>query len=530
MNRNNPLYISIIFYIISLSIILLVSLKLNDGVFGYALDDAYIHMSMADNFVKSGNWATNHLEFTSASSSPLWVLMISSVYALIGKNMLTPFFLNLLFQLITVAVAYSILRKYLTGKMLALCLAALIFITPFPALLFAGMEHSAQIMLAVLFVFSSLILIESDKIEKGRFSSLLIITILFAAIRYEDVIIIAVISILFYLKGKKLLAFSVFTAALLPILVYGFISLSNGWYFLPNTLLLKGSMPGFSAVGIARFFFRAFSNITEPHIFILLIIIALLYVFNLKKQKSFWSMEQLLLFVTGAGIIINMSIIDYNHNGAFYRYEAYLMALGVLAVIININKAMPDIEAFLKSFNGKKTKYIIFVFTIVIISPLLLRVFTLFGIPQASFEYHTQQYQMAQFCKLYANDKTVAFNDIGMINYYSDCRVFDLLGLANIDIARLRLNKHLTTQAIDSLSKKEDVRLVICYQSWFDEYGGLPAGWKKIAEWTMNGHGFFLGNSTVDIFVANAEDESYFREKLVEFAPELPRSVTCKIY
>jgi len=74
------------------------------------------------------------------------------------------------------------------------------------------------------------------------------------------------------------------------------------------------------------------------------------------------------------------------------------------------------------------------------------------------------------------------------------------------------------------------MKLVICYQQWFDEYGGLPASWTKIAEWTMEDYNFFLGNSTVSIYSVNQEDGTYLKEKLKEFSEKMPASVTVKIY
>jgi hypothetical protein len=80
MKKHFPLWITIIIYLSTIVTLLAVSLNLNNGDFVYALDDAYIHMNMADNLVNYGHWATNQIDFASASSSPLWVLVISVFY------------------------------------------------------------------------------------------------------------------------------------------------------------------------------------------------------------------------------------------------------------------------------------------------------------------------------------------------------------------------------------------------------------------------------------------------------------------
>lgn len=132
---------------------------------------------------------------------------------------------------------------------------------------------------------------------------------------------------------------------------------------------------------------------------------------------------------------------------------------------------------------------------------------------------------MAQFCKSYAGDMTIALNDIGMVNYYTENKIFDLLGLSDIDVAKHRLNRTYSTSVIESLGIKENVKLVMCYGGWFDEYGGLPVSWKKIAGWTMTDPNLYLGNSTVDIYITDSADEKYIREKLIEYSGSLPKSV-----
>jgi len=529
-SRNRGLWQAILVYILLISALLGISLYLNDGHFVYALDDAYIHMSMADNFVNYGHWATNKIEFASASSSPLWVLILSSVYAVFGENTPAPFILNLLFQFFAIAAAYYILRKFEIDKYLVPFLLAFILITPMPAMLFSGMEHSAQLAFTLVFVFIAIESLSSKETDNKKLIILLIAALLFAGIRYEDMVLLSIMSLLFFFKGKRWLALMIFITGLMPLVIYGVISTSHGWLFIPNTLLLKSGLPEYTAVGLVRFAFKAFRNITEPHVFVLLIIMAYLYIFNLKRYKSFWDKKQLLLVVSAVTLIINMSIIEYNHNGSFYRYEAYLIALSILAILISIYDLIPHFFAFLNSFKHRIIKFAAIGFLLVVITPLAVRAFTLFGIPHASMEYHNQQYQMAQFCKLYAKDMNIALNDIGMVNYYTENKVTDLLGLSDIEVAKQRLNRTYNTRFIEELGTKENVRLVICYEHWFDEYGGLPASWKKIAEWTMNDYNFFLGNSTVAIYALNQNDESYLREKLKEYANKLPKSVSYEIF
>jgi hypothetical protein len=529
MKKHRTLVVIIFIYVLSVAVIFAFSLFLNNGDFVYALDDPYIHMTMANNLVNNGNWAVNQMDYASASSSPMWVLLISAVYFLFGVNVGSPFILNLLFQILSIIIIYLKLKEYGNSGFLAPMLLLIIFATPFPAILFTGMEHSAQIAFALLFVFFGIKLINDN--GTSRYAMYLIfITPILTALRYENIILVFLISVLLFSKRKPFYGALILILGLIPFLIYGFISMSHGWFFFPNTLLLKSTPPGFSIVDFIRFGFKAFTNITEPHLFLVLISCLFLYTLNFKKQKSFWDEKQLFLMIASVTIIVNMSVIEYHQNGAFYRYEAYLMALGLFAIAISIHDFLPDFNNILWKKSNLPGKYIIFILLLFTISPLILRFFTAFGIPHATKEYHDQQYQMAQFVKQHAKGMNVALNDIGMVGFYSDNKIVDLWGVANIDVAKQKLNKTYSTNSIIELTKNENIRLAILYENWFDEYGGLPSSWVKLAEWTMTDYNFFLGMETVSFYSIAPEDVRFLKAKLKEFSLKLPNSVICKIY
>jgi hypothetical protein len=80
------LYRAISFFMIFTAGLLLISLYLNDWHFIYVIDDPYIHMTIAKNFSTVGLWAVNGMSFVSATSSPLWSLIISGFYFITGVH------------------------------------------------------------------------------------------------------------------------------------------------------------------------------------------------------------------------------------------------------------------------------------------------------------------------------------------------------------------------------------------------------------------------------------------------------------
>lgn len=526
IKNNRTLIPAILLYTIVITVLLVISLCCTNGVFVYALDDTYIHMSMADNLSANGHFATNKIYFSSASSSPLWVLVLTSVYFITGKNLITPFILNLIFQFISIYVFYRILKSRGVQNHLLLYLFAFIFITPLPALLFSGMEHSLQLAAGLVFIFYSLNIL-SGKTAPGKFdiAVLLVASAVFAGTRYEDLIPLFIVCVLLFIKGKRGIAVLILIAGLIPVFVYGFISISNGAMFFPNTLLLKSSLPAFKTGALAKFLIKAVKNLSEPHIIALLVLLGALFIYNYKKRSAFFAFNSAIVLVSGLSLVVYMAIIEYNHNGSFYRYDAFLTALAVTAISLNLPAVTADIKIRLNAINNKFSKVILIILFALVLTPLFLRMFTAAAVPTALKEYYSQQYQMAQFCKLYAGNKTIALNDIGIVNYYTDNKVFDLLGLSNTEIAKHRINRTYSTSVIDSLGTKENVKLAMCYASWFDEYGGLPKHWKKIARWVLNEQDYFLGNPAVDIFITDPADEQYFREKLTEYSARLPEQI-----
>lgn len=97
ISRHWPLTTAIIILWITMSALLVVSMKQNQGHLVYALDDPDIHMAMAKNFAQHGVWGISRYEFSSSSSSLLWTLLLSAIYFILGANESSPFILNVIF-------------------------------------------------------------------------------------------------------------------------------------------------------------------------------------------------------------------------------------------------------------------------------------------------------------------------------------------------------------------------------------------------------------------------------------------------
>src|SRR5690348_5328490 len=65
------------------------ALQLNH-TFIYPVDDTFIHMQLAKNLAHYGNWGINPHEFSAASSSVLYTLILALLTILFSANMVLP--------------------------------------------------------------------------------------------------------------------------------------------------------------------------------------------------------------------------------------------------------------------------------------------------------------------------------------------------------------------------------------------------------------------------------------------------------
>jgi hypothetical protein len=527
LNKHKKYVFASLLYLLTAGILLIASLILNHGHFVYALDDPYIHMTLAKNFVSNGHWAVNGSDFSSSSSSPLWTLIISAVYYVLGVNVITPFILNIIFGLITILIAYVILKKFNIEKYILFILLAVIYVPPMPTIMFTGMEHTAQIAFTLLFVYLSSKLIAEEGKDYKNLITILFITPIITGLRYEDFFFVLVVCALLAIRKKFLFSALILVFGLSPILIYGFISVSHGWLFIPNTILVKSKLPELSILYIPKTIFRACKNMLEPHMLVLLSAGTFTFIYSYLKKRTVWFQKQVMLLIFLLGAILHET---FAQNGWFFRYEAYLVAMGILVIFINLYDLLPENFSFRlfkeKFMDSGLKKFAVITYA----APLVMWALTALLVPLSTNNIYDQHYQMGLFVKNYAKGINIAANDIGIISFYSNNNILDLWGLADMEAGRDRITKTYTTNKISSLAKSKNIKLAILYEHWFDQYGGLPPSWEKLGEWTITDFNETCGTETVSFYAVDTSQAENLRTKLQEFSAQLPASDIYKIF
>jgi hypothetical protein len=215
--------------------------------------------------------------------------------------------------------------------------------------------------------------------------------------------------------------------------------------------------------------------------------------------------------------------------GWFYRYEAYLVALGILVVASRFS--VLSLVLGRSSAHNARTEdppfanATAFLVVISLVFCVSRGTASLMNIPRASTNIFEQQYQMARFVKRYYQHSAVALNDIGMVNFLADTHCLDMWGLGSLTVARLRLQGQYSQQTLARLVADRGVRVAIAYESGFGGIGGLPPEWTKVGQWQIHNN-VVCASDTVSIYALESSEVQPLTARLAEFSKELPPGVT----
>ncbi len=443
--------------------------------------------------------------------------LITVTYLLAGPVWWTPVALSFAAGLLfLIVVRGTLVSNNLEGPHLTIPLCVVAFLVPVPALVLSGMEHLLHIALAVLFVQRAVrFLSQGSAFQKHEIAALLAVLGAMTLVRYESLFLAGIFTLLLLFRRQWLYAFTTIAVAFLPLGLLGWISVAHGWSWLPNSLLLKGNVPSLSIAGFLGMIFRVIQLLwMGPHLAALLLLLIVGHVLRLRAGDSFWTARRLWIFFAAGAILLQLQFASI---GWFFRYEAWVMALGLIAVFVNgfdllIWQAGPSTRAFALW---------------IVLLPMALRgADALFAFPRAGYNIFQQQYQMALFLKTYYAGASIAANDIGAINFLSDLRCLDLAGLCDRDILRLKRRHAWDTATMDARAASDRVRIAIVYDSWFDGVAGprLPVGWRRVAKWRASDPRF-LGAGTVSFYAVHPGETAYLARSLREFNGRLPVTV-----
>jgi hypothetical protein len=531
IRRHGLLFVAVALLLLTVYLLRVASLRRTQGNWVYALDDAYIHMAMAKNLVRHGVWGVTADGFTSTSSSPLWTLFLAASYLAAGVNATSPFVMALISACLVLLVAYTILRAQgLPPIAIFLSLLALMLLTPLPALIFGGMEHALQTALTLAATFLAARVLSSTEpgAERTSYYWLLGLVPLVTLVRFEGMVFVFVVSVGFILRRQVRRGGLFALLGFLPIAGYGLVSELHGWPWIPTSVLLKS---GFASAGNPKLLLpdllhRVFINLRDgAHLVALILLVILLDAVARREEGWVWNVERVM-----AGIFVGMGVLQLGlaRVGWFYRYDAYLVALGILVVACRFKILMTILEAPRTPRSKSRADWAKGGAALLLVASMFFCLVrganALRKTPQAIANIFEQHYQMAMFVKRFYTHSTVALNDVGAVNYFADVHCLDLLGLTTAEVARLRMRGAYRREDMARLAASRGARIAIVTDAYFDSMGGLPREWARVGQWGIHNN-VVTGSDTVSIYAVDSGEQEALLAHLAEFSAELPPGV-----
>ena len=454
------------------------NLHANGGHLIYVLDDTYGHMAIAKHLVRNGVWGFSVKEgFSSGGSSLLWPLLLAAWYAVTGVNDYAPLALNLIAAMGTLFYASGMIRRYTpSGTVNLLILSAVVFLTPLPTLALMGMEHSWQILIDLIFIDLASRVLADDEPPASTIPArrwLGPMAVLLTSIRYEGLFVLGMVGLLLLCRRQWRQAIMIGIAGALPVTFFGVYSLARGWFFLPNSLMLKGTMPPVGTwAAMGRILTHVYALVTD-HAYLAALILAMMaaLVGVISRHRTLWSRAAVWQVVMLGVMAQHLELVGV---GWFHRYEMYLMALGILGVSLALLDGIPAAEPGRR--HAGPGAYFAACAAMVFGMPLFLRAMDSCRVVlAATHNVYEQQFFMARFLHDFYRDKGVAANDIGAIDYFANIELVDTWGLGSMEVARAKRAGNYDEEVVRRLCAAHDVQVVLGYDEWMFEYGGSAA-------------------------------------------------------
>jgi hypothetical protein len=505
------------------------AVDLNFGKFTYALDDTYIHMSIARHFAEDGVWGTTRYAFTSATSSPLWTLLLAGIYFVFGVSDLTPLWLNIAAAVGLLFAANFILRRMRVPLLFILAaLIGMIYMLPMQTLIFSGMEHTLHALLTVIFLYLSVTILSGDQRpdpQSRELGWLWIVGALLIATRYEGAALVALTCVLFIARRWYAPGIILGVVSFAQVTIYGLYAMSQGWGFLPSSIALNTETSYFMAanakdvVNYIKDDYLLDKLLVNDLAWTTLLSAALLYLYRYQNVRRFWDKGLLMLLALAVNLLLQVRLVAW--EGPLYRYEMYLLTIAIIALVGGVGDYLP------RRFNRQSIPmYAATAIAVVfLLTPWLDReeaINARYPLDQSMNNIFQQQYQMAQFLNAFYDGAPVVANDIGAINYYADIQNIDLWGLGNWEVAESRLHGYYTQPLMDQVTKFHGGRIALVYDSWFENL--IPEDWILAGQWEVE-DSVVLGDPVVSFYATNPAELERLPWALWIFSSSLPPGV-----
>jgi hypothetical protein len=450
------------------------------GNFTYTLDDPYIHLALARN-IWHGHYGINASEFSAPSSSILWPFLLAP-FAASGRIFeYAPLALNSLCLWATIGVLCRIFGDLPVVSRI-LVVGSIAFALNLYGLVFTGMEHSLEVLLAAIGMLPLIYSEWTDGPGEKKVPAYVVAALIALPLsRYEGLAISLPMLLFLFVHGYRKAAVLSITIIALALGGFSYFLHAHGPDYLPSSIIAKENLSGLPGVLLnLKENVKAYGFMFLPVAWIL---------------GVYWQTSRSRCFVVLAVTVLHFLFSHYGQNGRYENY--YVLFIVVLSVRLAVDSGLKLMPAIL---------CLPFVFH-------LLNVSTLYT-PQGAENIYSQQAQMARIADML--DAPVAVNDLGLMALRSRNYTLDLWGLGSIEALRHRLRGD-DPEWITALMARKHVQYAFVYDWWFPR---KPASWIKVGELNMLQRKITPAGDMVTLYAVDQASAAKLRSTLTSFAQQ----------
>lgn len=512
--RSWPIAVALALLLAALATLGFAMTRATGGRLIYPLDDTYIQMAIAKTLAAHGTWGVTRFEFSGAGSSPLWPPLLASLDRLTRLGARLPIIVNAVAAVLLVTIAFAGLRRHIANRAAqALTLMLVIVAAPLPALALIGMEHTLASAAALALALSGVSLCVAPPAHDRRLlAAVALLGLMTTAFRYDAASIVVALVLLIAVSRGWRRALPLAIASALPAAAYAAMAWRHGWPAVPAPILLKQRLWGVSLRswhGAADVLGGGALTVlvNTPALLVLVIVAAALVAVSPRGAEERLAHESRLLLLVF--LIATAVHLEFGRVGWLYRYEAYLVVLGVVAIASALTHQQParwpPFDAIRWSAAAALAAILLF--------PLVLRgVLASRAVVAGAAELYRHEYAWSRFFARYSPDGGLLVTDVGAVSYFTDVPIVDAAGLATRELLPARWTDPVDVPLAVRIARSRGVRVSIID----GPLGGALTGWPCVAAWTTAGD--TTPNATIWLSAADAEAASHLARDLRAFS------------
>jgi hypothetical protein len=491
----------------------------------YALDDAAIHMVIARNFALHFTWGIVPGHYQSASSSPVWTALLAVMMRLWpGGYTWFPLLLGIAASLGVVyllAANQSVLAPSMKRPFDALLVILVVTLVLYlPALTVIGLEHTLQVLVAL-----AIVLETKTCADSGRRRSLIILVALIAVgelVRFEMLFLVVglAVGVIANWWIRKVverseptrspwsLVIAMMAASIVPLVVYGLVNrwLGGGW--LPNSLLAKSNIlraGPFSSLSHAwSAYFRDKGLIAASIVLLIMVVVC-------------WRRRSPAIIAALGALVALVAQSVLAQLGSLDRYQAYIIAVTVLAVLQVMSEADPA-----GSWRTGQWNIAVLALCVLVAGVNYQRAELTVKAPTGAKDVFEQKYLAGEFLERYYRGAPIASGELGWISWLHQGQFTDLLGLGDYAVLQelRQSNELLPPRYLAQLANDRNVKIVAMYPQ--TTAGQTPRTWIYVGEWTLHRKTLTAFNRRFEFWATDPMAVPRLIRDLRDFSRKLP--------